>query len=393
MSESLLGDGGTEVFGLAVGDNGIILRTSGQDTISFLPVNSGTTEDLNGLAIRSGAFQVLTVGDNGTIVRSTDRGETWAVIPAVTSSHLYGVCFGFGGYQFAAGDNGVILRSSNLGLNWSVVPSGTTRNLKAVSSHPSDIEYVIATGEKGTILRSTNYGFSWVNVSLPDTTIDFNCINQATSNGTEISNFYIAGSQGKIYKSTNHGATWVLKSSGTTNTLRSIYFSTDDSGAVTGDNGTVRMTTNGGETWFTDPYFANASGSITSISRMPRSSKTVTALSDNNTLLVASENSITVVIGIQNVNTEIPMAFSLSQNYPNPFNPKTNIDLKLNKSGFVKLVIYDVSGKELKTLISKHLKAGVYKVDWDGSKYSSGIYFYKIFTDEFRETKKMILIK
>ena len=309
------------------------------------------------------------------------------------NSNLNAVRFGYGGNHFAVGDNGTILKSSNLGQNWSSISSTTTRTLNVVSSHSNSIEFVVAAGEKGTILRSTNFGLSWINVSLTDTSVNFYSINPAAVGISVITPFYLCGSQGRIYKSTNFGATWVLKNSGTTNTLRSIYFSTDDSGAVTGDNGTVRMTTNGGDTWFTDPYFVSATGSITSISKMPRTSKTVTALSDNNTLLVASEDSLTVILGIQTISTEIPKTFSLSQNYPNPFNPKTNINMELHKSGFVKLVIYDVSGKEMETVISQYLKAGTYKIDWDGSRYSSGIYFYKIITDEFIQTKKMVLVK
>ena len=393
FSESLSGDGGANTFGLAVGDNGVILRSSGSDSINFLPVNSGTTQDINSADIRSGGFSAFAVGNNGTIVRSTNSGLNWSVITSGSTANLNAVRFGYGGNHFAVGDNGTILKSSNLGQNWSSISSTTTRTLNVVSSHSNSIEFVVAAGEKGTILRSTNFGLSWINVSLTDTSVNFYSINPAAVGISVITPFYLCGSQGRIYKSTNFGATWVLKNSGTTNTLRSIYFSTDDSGAVTGDNGTVRMTTNGGDTWFTDPYFVSATGSITSISKMPRTSKTVTALSDNNTLLVASEDSLTVILGIQTISTEIPKAFSLSQNYPNPFNPKTNINMELHKSGFVKLVIYDVSGKEMETVISQYLKAGTYKIDWDGSRYSSGIYFYKIITDEFIQTKKMVLVK
>jgi len=386
-------NGSEEPYLIAVGDNGIILKSTGMDSINFASRNSNTTQKLNGFDIRSGGYIILAVGNIGTIVRSQDRGETWSGITPVTAQNLNFVCFGFGGNHFAVGDNGTILKSSNLGQNWSAISSTTTRTLNVVSSHSNSIEFVVAAGEKGTILRSTNFGLNWTNVSLTDTSVNFYGINPAAIGISDITPFYLCGSQGRIYKSTNFGATWVLKNSGTTNTLRSIYFSTDDSGAVTGDNGTVRMTTNGGDTWFIDPYFNSATGSITSIFQMPRSSKTFTAISNNNTLLVASEDSVTVIIGIQNINTEIPKTFSLSQNYPNPFNPNTSFDLQLSKSGFVKLEIYDITGKAVETLISQDLKAGTYKIDWNGSKYSSGVYFYKVITNEIVETKKMVLVK
>lgn len=383
-------------FGIAIGNNGVILKSQGRDTINFQPKTSGTTQNLNDVAIRSsGGEEILVVGNNGTIVRSLSFGNTWSVVTPVTSANLNAVCFDLGGSsrQLTVGDNGIILRGTNFGANWTVIASGTSRKLLDVSLNSSDREFAVVVGEKGTILRSTNYGLNWINVSLTDTTINLYSINPTAVGLSEITPFYICGSQGRIYKSTDYGATWVLKNSGTSNTLRSIYFTTDDSGAVTGENGTVRMTTNGGDSWFTDTYFSNVTGNITSISQMPRSSRTFTALSNNNTLYFASEDTNIVINGINQISTEVPKEFSLSQNYPNPFNPKTNINLDLIKSGFVKLVVYDVSGKEVETLVSQYLKAGTYKIDWDGSKHSSGIYFYKIFTDDFIQTKKMVLVK
>jgi hypothetical protein len=94
-----------------------------------------------------------------------------------------------------------------------------------------------------------------------------------------------------------------------------------------------------------------------------------------------------------NISGGIPKAFSLSQNYPNPFNPNTKITFALPRSSFAKLVVYDMLGREVETLFNGHLNAGVYESDFDASKYSSGVYYYKLETDGYTETKKMILIK
>lgn len=98
-------------------------------------------------------------------------------------------------------------------------------------------------------------------------------------------------------------------------------------------------------------------------------------------------------IGIEPVSSEIPKTFSLSQNYPNPFNPNTTIKFDLPVSGLIKLSVYDILGREIETLINEDLKAGTYLVNWNASNYPSGIYFYRIETRDFTETKKMILIK
>ncbi|MBN8583823.1 MAG: T9SS type A sorting domain-containing protein [Ignavibacteria bacterium] len=98
-------------------------------------------------------------------------------------------------------------------------------------------------------------------------------------------------------------------------------------------------------------------------------------------------------IGVTNISTEIPAEYSLSQNYPNPFNPMTKFKFQMPISGFVKLTVFDMLGKEIETLVNENMKPGTYEVDFDGSKNSSGVYFYKLITGDFFETKKMILIK
>jgi len=103
--------------------------------------------------------------------------------------------------------------------------------------------------------------------------------------------------------------------------------------------------------------------------------------------------SLFVPIGIINQNLYTPTAYKLDQNYPNPFNPSTNIRVDIVKDSKVNLTIYDMLGREVAVLINQQLKPGTYKVDWNASNYPSGIYFYKLVTNDFTQTKKMILIK
>jgi hypothetical protein len=95
---------------------------------------------------------------------------------------------------------------------------------------------------------------------------------------------------------------------------------------------------------------------------------------------------------IENTNT-ITSDFTLSQNYPNPFNPNTVINFTLPSSGFVKLKVFNSLGKEVETLVNENLGKGSYSVDFNASHLSGGVYFYKLETSGFSETKKMILIK
>ena len=98
-------------------------------------------------------------------------------------------------------------------------------------------------------------------------------------------------------------------------------------------------------------------------------------------------------IGINSISAEVPQRFSLKQNYPNPFNPVTNINFSIPKTGLVKLTVYDAAGKITAELFNGELEAGTYNYDFDASQLASGIYFYKLESNDFSQTKKMVLIK
>jgi len=92
----------------------------------------------------------------------------------------------------------------------------------------------------------------------------------------------------------------------------------------------------------------------------------------------------------------VPSKFNLSQNYPNPFNPTTKIDFDLPMDSKVSIKIYDVLGKEIKTIVNDFRTAGYYTVTFDASSFSSGVYFYRIITDgnsKFIMTKKLVILK
>jgi len=97
--------------------------------------------------------------------------------------------------------------------------------------------------------------------------------------------------------------------------------------------------------------------------------------------------------GIKIISGNVPAKFNLSQNYPNPFNPSTNIRFDIAVQSKVQLVLYDLIGDEVSTLINKEMNPGSYSVDWNASQFPSGVYFYKLRAGSFIETKKMMLLK
>ncbi|MCX6166325.1 MAG: Omp28-related outer membrane protein, partial [Ignavibacteriae bacterium] len=101
---------------------------------------------------------------------------------------------------------------------------------------------------------------------------------------------------------------------------------------------------------------------------------------------------VTGTIGIRKEN-EFIKDYCLSQNYPNPFNPKTNIKFSIPKNTFVELKVFDILGKEIISLCNQSLKKGLYNAEFDATSLPSGTYLYKLKTNEYSETKRMVLIK
>jgi len=98
-------------------------------------------------------------------------------------------------------------------------------------------------------------------------------------------------------------------------------------------------------------------------------------------------------VGVLPISSEVPASYSLSQNYPNPFNPSTSIRYELPRAGVVRLAVYDVMGREVETLVNERQAAGSYEAVWDGTRFASGVYFYRLTAEGYGETRKMLLIR
>lgn len=97
--------------------------------------------------------------------------------------------------------------------------------------------------------------------------------------------------------------------------------------------------------------------------------------------------------GINQISSSIPELFRLFQNYPNPFNPSTKINFEISKSSYTNLIVYDILGKAVLKLVDQQLQPGTYEVDFNGSGLNSGIYFYRLETGSFSESRRMLLLK
>ena len=99
------------------------------------------------------------------------------------------------------------------------------------------------------------------------------------------------------------------------------------------------------------------------------------------------------ITDVKPVDNLVPGKFELAQNYPNPFNPSTSIKFSIPQAAKVMLKVYDILGREVATLINSEKLAGNYEVNFDASKFASGVYVYTLTAGDFTSTKKMMLMK
>jgi hypothetical protein len=127
---------------------------------------------------------------------------------------------------------------------------------------------------------------------------------------------------------------------------------------------------------------ARDSGNLKSVTKLKSLAASVRTFYENN-----------FPIGVNQISSAVPQSFYLFPNYPNPFNPTTTIKYQIPVNCFVSLKVYDILGKEIITLVNEAQTASAYEVSFDGSSLSSGIYFYKLVSGDFVQTRKMVLIK
>ncbi len=231
------------------------------------------------------------------------------------------------------------------------------------------------------VWRTTNSGIFWI-------TNDFASV--AVHDLYFIDSLHIIGAGGEFdtgggfFKSSNGGRTW----KDTTTGLFGVAW------AVAYRNAAEIWLPHGGM-WAVSFDSANAWGGLAA----PDSSSVYDALFiDQSHGWVCGSNGLIAKynpnpIGIQNQQNALPSSDILYQNYPNPFNPYTNIEYSLAKPSVVRITVYDLLGREIKTIFGGYQKAGHYSLKFFCEKLSSGVYFYKLETEDFIEYKKMVLTK
>jgi photosystem II stability/assembly factor-like uncharacterized protein len=339
-------------------------------------------------------FAIICVGENGTILTG-DADSNWEirnsnVTVTLNKILIYHIAWTY----FIVGNNGTVLRSSNRGETWSQLSFPTTDNLYDITENQSTI---FVSGENYCFYKSTDDGETW----LPTGPGDVPVLGPASSYNKiyfyDENIGYVGGPNGLVLKTYDGGKTWVNFVVSGFSEINDLFFISPDSGAAVGPDGVVRFTTDGGGNWFEDPDLTTFLNGETIKRIVPLGMNHGFVIGENGfDIFVAKDStyldSLPLVTSVEYENIMVT-EFHLLQNYPNPFNPSTTISFSLPEVSFVTLKIFNSLGEEIETLLSKELSAGNYKYDWNAINLPSGIYFYKLQAGSFVETKKMILLK
>lgn len=320
-------------------------------------------------------------GWTNTFLQTTNGGENWIQLPgpSVTNGSLNSMSFINVNTGWVCGFLGIIWKTTNSGLTWDSLNTGNSAPLRDIQFLNSQTGWVV--GDVGYIRKTTNGGLNWF-FQFFGTFSDYwyNSL-QFVNNNTG----WIVSYNNKVFGTTNAGTNWdsVSNTPGVC-----LYFVNALTGWTGGDNGDLYKTTNGGLNFYLQTIPVTG-GFFTDIEFV---NDTVGWAVDV-FVIMKTTNGGGEFVGINPISNDLPRNYVLYQNYPNPFNPNTTIKFEILNEENVKLIIFDILGKEVETIIDSKLKAGTYNYDYNAEKLSSGIYFYTLHTNTVTITKKMILNK
>ena len=368
---------------------------------------------------------------NTKLYRTTDEGENWEVLKDSANS----VLVVNGDTLYSVSNNGII-RSDNNGENWNIfnsgIPSTYAQKLSTVGLANGKV-YAGVNGtrarmhlppvwEQGGVYVSSDNGENWssLNTGLPQEGGIYSPVYQITSDGSVVLLNTIAGRFSLVNNS------WVNIGSGfPANTYLSslmifkddVIFLTNNGLFISHDKGITKEDFNNGLSGLTNYLtilftyqdelyvfstdnnivykFENDQWNVVNFT-LPENVRLTSAQSVGDIIYAGTYDNGIWKYDPTPTNVDeviLPEKFSLSQNYPNPFNPNTTISFNIAENSYVKLIVYDILGNEVATLVNENRNAGENIVNFNASSLSSGVYLYRLQAGNFIETKKMLLMK
>ena len=364
------------------------------------------------------------VGSKSLLLKTTNGGDEWRKMNCPINSNYIYVKFFDNENGYLAGT--ILYKTTNSGISWD--------NIANLNGLDDIIFYNIDTGyymKNDILFKTFNGGNNWTSSKVEFASQKFYFLENKDTGFYFTSYYTIYPSYlnfNDIYKTENNGADWTLLTRFThaygSGYINSIYFTDSQTGFLSGTPG-IKKTTDGGASWNTYPGLNGFSGKLyfndsengfvtknnevygtdnggNNWSKLFTASKHLNAFYflNSNTGFVAGNfgnilkttNGGGNFVNIFNESNFVANGYSLFQNYPNPFNPLTTIGYYLPNDGMVSMKIFDILGKEIYSF-SGLKKTGYHEIRFNGTDLSSGIYFYRIESGKFSQTKRMVLLK
>jgi len=300
---------------------------------------------------------------------------------------------------------GGVFYTTNGGINWTVQYSAGTNNPNHIYMYNARIGY-ISIASSSALRRTTNGGANWTQLTGTDGFSDMHFVDSLT--GWKCI--------GNMKKTTDGGLTWVLQTlpSGgiifSNSAVKMSFIGRDIIWAVGGEisfpnsqiRGILFRTTNSGQNWLfqiPDTSIHLLYGSVQFINSKTGWAYGIGQFNPTGGIHTTNGGDSNWLTGLYDIGGNIPKDYDLYQNYPNPFNPVTNIKYQIvnnvrRETSNVRLIVFDLIGREVIVLVNQQQRAGTYQVDFSGNDLSSGIYFYSLYADnKLINTRKMILLK
>lgn len=380
----------------------------------------------------------IAVADTGNIFRTTNSGISWIQILKNSSIRITSFASANGNTLCGTSSNGKIFFTTNYGYNWELAQYPQNNPVYKIHFINNNVGFAICTG--GVLLKSIDSGLNWYNINSPASdynSFDANFINENTgwilSGKVVIPHPSFHTTYTKIVKTTNGGDNWFtlydVSTGSSWDPFYNIKFLNENIGFIS--NFSVALKTiNGGLSW--EKYIPDNDKNCSTLKMINENTGWCAARGQNfifkttnaginwtsrdyaygpsiNSIFVLDSNNLWYCgnmssiyksttggsVFVAQISNEIPDKILLHQNYPNPFNPSTRINYELRNLSYVTLKVFDLLGKEVATLVNEKQYAGSYAVDFNSSEFNlpSGIYFYTLNAGEFKETKKMVLVK
>lgn len=375
-------------IGWTVGDDGALFRTE-DGGADWQPIDSGTTNDLLSLFFIDSDTGWVS-GKAGTLLNTTDGGTTWNVQPLQPLSYYWITDLEFytSNFGWALADFETVIMTEDGGETWLAMGSFTPY-IQSLQFVTDQVGWLV--GDDG-IFKTIDGGADWQRQTTglnPDEGVFYNFVQFL-----DVNHGWILGGKhanpAYIIKTSDGGASWqeVVKDSLTE--IRTAYFSDKDTGWAWGLF--MYYTNDSGVSWHKD---LNILEEIRDIHFLDNTHGWAVGYAGS---IFRYTSAGPVTIEDQYATAKTPSQIRLSHNYPNPFNPETAIRFKISEPTHVTLTIYDLLGREVRTLVNERRSTGHYSVAWNGRDnagrtLASGVYMYKLDAGNSTVIKKMVFVK